>query len=565
MNIMARKIVVIGGVAAGPKAAARARRLDPSAEITIVEKDEILSYAGCGLPYYISGQVQDRKQLIATSLGVVRDAAYFSLVKDIRVLNRTEAVDIDRFRKTVEVRHLDSGETQRLPYDKLILATGAETAEPPILGKDLEGVLRLKRLEDADLLRELLSKNTRAPVVIVGGGLIGMEMAEAVTQLGPHVTLVEMLPHVLPMLDADMASLVEKYLGEKRVKVVTSARVERFEGDEQGRLTSVVTSKGTFDAALALLSIGLRPNVALAQKAGLRIGPSGGIAVNQYLQTSDPNILAAGDCAEKQCILRKTACFLPMGSVANKEGRVAGSNAVGHGDRFAGVSSATALKLFDWNVGRAGLSVEQARALGMEAVSMTIGGGDKPHYYPGNQLVLLKLIADKSSRRLIGIQGVGPGEVIKRIDVAITAMAGQLTVDEVAQLDLTYAPPYSEAMDVLITAANALRNKLDGLLKGVTSLELHAAQEAGKAPILLDVRTPDEYRAGHIRGAKLIPLVELRSRTDEVPKDKRVVIYCKTSLRAWEAYRFLVGRGQQNVELLEGGIAAWPFETEKGA
>jgi len=558
------RIVVIGGVAAGPKAAARARRLDPGAEITLVEKDDILSYAGCGLPYYISGMVHERKQLIATSAGVVRDPAFFAKVKDIKVLNKTVALAIDRQAREVEVQDPDTGKMQRLPYDRLIIATGADTLEPPIPGKDLQNVLRLKRVEDADRFRVYMESKAYRQVVIVGGGLIGIEMAEAITQCGSAVTIVEMLPHILPMLDADMTSLLEKYLRGCGVKLTLGAKVERFEGDEQGKLKSVVTSKGTFEAPLALLSIGLRPNVELAKKAGLLIGPSGGIVVNQYMQTSDPKIYAAGDCAEKNCTMRGTGCFLPLGSVANKEGRVAGSNAVGHVDRFPGVAGATGVKVFDWNVGRAGLSVEQATALGVPVVSMTVAAGDKPHYYPGNKEVILKLVAEKANRRLLGIQGVGPGEVIKRIDVAVTAMAGHMTVDEVAQLDLTYAPPYSEAMDVLIHGANALRNKLDGLLKGVNCLALQASRQTGEELVLLDVRTPQEFAAGHLPGSTSIPLDALRSRTDEVPRNRRVVVYCGVSLRAWEALRILKGRGYDNIELLEGGLAAWPFETEAG-
>ena len=562
---MGKRIVVIGGVAAGPKAAARARRLDPDAEITIVEKDEILSYAGCGLPYYISGMVKDRKELIATPVGVLRDPQFFAKVKNIKILNKTLAVAIDRQAKEVEVENVDTGEKQRLPYDKLILATGADPLEPPIPGKDLQNVVRLKRLEDADRFRDYMQGKSCAQVVIVGGGLIGIEMAEAVNQCGSGVTIVEMLPHILPMLDADMTSLLEKHLRQVGVTVATSAKVERFEGDGDGKLKSVVTSRGTFPAPLALLSIGLRPNVELARKAGLLIGPAGGIAVNQSLQSSDPDIYAAGDCAEKSCFVRGTSCFLPLGSVANKEGRIAGSNAVGHVDRFPGVAGATALKVFDWNVGRAGLSVEQAAALGVPVVSMTVAAPDKPHYYPGNKPIILKLVCEKANRRLIGIQGVGPGEVMKRVDVAITAMAGRMTVDEVAQLDLTYAPPYSEAMDVLIHGANALRNKMDGLLKGVTSTELQASRQAGEDLMLLDVRTPDEHHAGRIPGSTLIPLGALRARVGEVPKDKRVVAYCKTSLRAWEAQRILAGQGIHNVEILEGGFVAWPFEAEQGA
>ncbi len=561
---MSKRIVIIGGVAAGPKAAARARRLDPDADITIVEQDEILSYAGCGLPYYISGMVHDRRELISSPIGVLRDPQFFAKVKNIQALNRTRAISIDRKAKEVEVQDVPTGATRRLPYDKLIIATGAEPVEPPIPGRELQNVLRLKRLEDADRFREHLQGDYCPHVVIVGGGLIGMEMTEAVAECGSAVTVVEMLPHVLPMLDADMALLLEKHMRERGVKVYTSTRVERIEGDDRGRVASVVTDKGQFPAELVLLSIGLRPSVELARQAGLLIGPSGAIHVNEYMQTSDPHIYAAGDCAEKYCIMRGAGCFLPLGSVANKEGRVAGSNAVGHVERFPGVAGTSAAKVFDWNVGRAGLSVEQAEQLGIPVVSAIATAPDKPHYYPGAKPVVLKLIAEKATRRLVGIQGVGPGEVIKRVDVAVTAMTANMTVDQVAHLDLAYAPPYSDALDILITTANVLRNKLDGLFKGVNPVDVEASRQAGEDFLLLDVRTPDEYSAGAIPGSKLIPLGAVRARAGEIPRDKRVVAYCKTSLRAWEAARILAGLGFDNVEVMEGGMGAWPFEVVKG-
>jgi len=553
------RIVVVGGVAAGPKAAARARRIDPEAEITIVERDEVLSYAGCGLPYYISGMIEDRNDLMATPIGVLRDPEFFARVKGINVLNRTEAVAIDRENRELEVRHLPTGEVRRLPWDRLIIATGAEPVNPPIPGNDLGNVLQLKRLEDADRFRAEVLSGACPSVVIIGGGLIGMEMTEAVTECGSAVTIVEMLPHVLPMLDPDMAALVEKHMREKSATVLTGTRVERIEGDDNGHVAQVVTTAGTVPAQLVLQSVGIRPNVDLGRAAGLLIGPSGGIYVNEYMQTSDPGIYAAGDCAEKSCFVRGTACFLPLGSVANKEGRVAGSNAVGHVERFPGVAGTAALKVFDWNVGRAGLSVTQADEMGIPVLSATVSAPDKPHYYPGTKPIVLKLVAERATRRLIGIQGVGEGEVIKRIDVAVTALTAGMTVDEVATLDLAYAPPYSEAMDVLIHAANVLRNKLDGLLRGVTSLELHEALEAGEDITLLDVRTPRELEAGAIPGSTLIPLGALRVRAAEVPREGRVVAYCKTSLRAWEACRLLSAFGHDNLEILDGGMLAWPY------
>ncbi len=552
-----QRIVIVGGVAAGPKAAARARRLSPDAEITIVEKGELISYAGCGLPYYISGMVEERSELMATPIGVLRDPEFFAKVKRINVRNRTEATAIDRESHELEVRDLQTGEVSRLAYDKLILATGADPVEPPIPGKDLGNVLRLKQVEDADAFRELLHNGHCPYVAIIGGGLIGMEMTEAVTECGHAVTVIEMLPQVLPMLDVEMARLVEKHMEQRGVRVMTGTRVERIEGDN-GNICRIVTSSGEVPAQLALLSIGIRPSVSLARDAGLLIGFAGGIIVNEYMQTSDPDIYAAGDCAEKFCHVRGTACFLPLGSVANKEGRVAGSNAVGHTERFPGVSGTACLKVFDWNVGRAGLSAQQAMDLGIPIETATVCAPDRPHYYPGTEPIVLKLVAEKATRRLIGIQGVGAGDVIKRIDVAITAMTAKMTVDDVAHLDLAYAPPYSEAMDVLIHGANILRNKLDGLVRGVTSCELRAALEAQEDLFLLDVRTPDEHDAGSIPDSVLIPLGSVAGRSDEIPRDKRVVIYCKTSLRAYEAVRILDGKGYQNLEILDGGFLAWP-------
>jgi len=557
--------VVIGGVAAGPKAAARARRLDPDADITIVEMGEVLSYAGCGLPYYISGVVDDRNQLLATPVGVLRDPAFFAKVKDIKVRNLTEAVKVDREEMEVEVKGVETGKVDRLPYDKLVIATGADPVEPPIPGKDLANVLRLKQLEDADRFKEHVKGKACPDVTIIGGGLIGMEMAEAVAECGGAATVVEMLPHILPMLDPDIVNLVEKHAREKGVTVLNGTKVERIEGDAEGKAVRVVTSAGSVDCGLVLLSIGIRPNVKLAQEAGLLIGPSGGIHVNEYMQTSDPNIYAAGDCVEKSCFVRGTGCFLPLGSVANKEGRVAGSNLVGHVDRFPGVAGTAVLKVFEWNVARAGLSAQQASDLGVPIVTATVSAPDRPHYYPGNKPIILKLVAEKATRKLIGIQGVGAGDVVKRVDVAITAITARMTVDEVANLDLAYAPPYSEAMDVLIHGANILRNKLDGLISGVTSTDLKSSLDAGDDIVLLDVRLPGEMVAGSIPGSTLIPLGAVRSRASEIPKDRRVVAYCKTSLRAWEAACILAGQGVDHVEILDGGFLAWPFETETGA
>ncbi len=558
-----RRIVIIGGVAAGPKAAARARRLDPHADITIIERDRILSYAGCGLPYYISGMVDDRNDLMATPIGVLRDPEFFAKVKGINVLNETEALGIDRKTKEVEIRDLNTREISHLLYDKLIIATGAEPVVPPIPGRDLINVVQLKRVEDADVFRAHMVDGKCPNVVIVGGGLIGMEMTEAVTECGHAVTVVEMQDQILPMLDREMADLAEKRMRELGVTIKTGTGVQEIIGDENGEVAYVVTSDGArMPAQLVLMSIGVRPSITLATDAGLTIGPSGGIMVNEYMQTSDSDIFAAGDCAEKSCFVRGTRCFLPLGSVANKEGRVAASNALGRAERFPGVAGATALKVFDTNVGRAGLTAAQAEELGIPAMTATVSGFDKPHYYPDAKPVVVKLVAERATRKLIGIQGVGLGEVVKRVDVAVTAMTAGMTVDDVANLDLAYAPPYSEAMDILIHTANTLRNQLDGLVTGMTSLELKQKLADGEDIFLLNVVSPEEFAETHIPGSVLICLGEVRERFEEIPRDKPVVMYCKTTLRAYEAARFLSGQGYDNVSVLDGGMVAWPYETE---
>lgn len=558
------KLLVIGGVAAGPKAAARARRLDPEAEITIIEKDTVLSYAGCGMPYYIGGWVDDVHELMATPIGVLRDPAFFANVKGIKVLNQTEALSIDRQKKTVLVRSLETGQEESLPYDKLVIATGADPVEPPLPGVGLKNVLRLKSLDDAEIFKSVLNNEACPYVAIVGGGLIGMEMTEALIECGRGVTVIEMMPHILAMLDEDMALQVERHLEQLGVKLMTSTRVEEILGNEEGEVVGVRTSAGEIPAELVLLSVGIKPNVKLAREAGLVIGPSGAIHVNQYMQTSDPSIFAAGDCAEKSCFIQGTQCVLPLGSVANKEGRVAGSNATGHIERFPGIAGATSVKVFDWNVARGGITEAQAAKLGMQIESVVVTGPDRPHYYPGSAPVVIKLIADKATRKLVGFQGVGPGDVVKRADVAMTAMTAGMSIDDVAHLDLTYAPPYSEAMDVLIVAANALRNQIDGLYRGVGSVQLQQAMLTDEHIFILDVRSPQELEEqGKLPGSVLIPLGVLRKRIDEVPREGRVVIYCKTSLRAWEATRILQGFGYTNTEVLDGGILAWPFDKEK--
>jgi NADPH-dependent 2,4-dienoyl-CoA reductase/sulfur reductase-like enzyme/rhodanese-related sulfurtransferase len=557
-----KKIVVIGGVAAGTKAASRARRLDQEAQITIIEKGEEISYAGCGLPYYISGTVEKREELISTAVGVPRTPQFFKQVKDIDVLIRHEALKIDRENKEVEVKNLDNGKVFRLPYDKLILATGSYPFIPPVPGKDLRGVLTLKSMRDADALKEELADKKAKDVVIIGGGLIGIESTEALISVGCRVTIVELLPRILGgFLDPEMALLVEQHMESKGVRILTGEKVTRLEG-EGGRVKEVVTENHSIPCDIVIMAAGMRPNVKLAREAGLKIGETGAIAVDSRLRTSDPDIFAVGDCVQNRCLvcLDDTHYYTPLGDTANKHGRVAGTNAVGGDEEFKGILSTGIFKVFEFNVGRAGFSEERARQDGFEPVTVITASPDKAHFYPTAQTVITKLIGDAKTGKLIGIQAVGPGTVDKCIDVAATAMSFGALVSDVSNLDLAYAPPYSPALANIIEASNALRNKMEGRYRGVNPLSLKKELEEDGDIHLLDVRTPAEHEEVRMPNATLIPLGNLRERIEEIPRDQRVVVFCKTSLRAYEAALVLQHRGYKDVRVLDGGLAAWPFE-----
>ncbi len=556
------RVVVIGGVAAGPKAAAKVMRLRPDADVTVIEKGKFLSYAGCGLPYYISGAVREQAELMSTAIGVVRDAEYFRSCKGIAVLNRTEAMRIDRRRGRVEVKDLSNGGTRWLEYDKLVLATGARPVVPPIPGKELRNVFVVHHVEDAEAIRTAIAETGIRKVVIVGGGLIGVEMAEALSRRGVHVAIVEMLPQVLPMLDWEMARQVEKHLIEKGVSVLTESRVLAL---EPGQLNDTAVGRvrmerETLPADMVILAIGVRPNIQLAETADLEIGPTGAIQVNAHMRTSDPDIYAVGDCVESTNLVTGKPCFVPMGSTANKHGRVAAMNICGENDTFPGVIGSTVCKVFDYTVARTGVGEEEARAAGFDVATCLNSVPDKAHYYPPAKPLMLKLIADRKTRRLLGAQATGPSDASKRIDVAATAITAGLTVDQVAKLDLAYAPPFSPAMDNLIVAADILRNKMDQQLRSLTPMQVKRMLEAGEDVFLLDTRSPAEYEQAHIEQSTLIPLGVLRERADEVPRDKPVIAFCKSSLRAYEAARILHGRGHANVKVMDGGIVMWPYE-----
>jgi len=519
------------------------------------------------MPYYVEGLVERLEGLMDTPVGTVRSPAFFRAVKDIDVRTKTLAERIDRQDKCVRIKNLDGGQTETLHYDKLVLATGGKPIIPPIPGVDLEGVHRLYRPAEAEEIRRAVDAGRFKHVVLVGGGLIGMETAEALAARGVQVTVVELMDHVLPnLLDSETATFLTKHLRAKGVTVLTGDKVTAIEDDGKGNVAAVVAGDRRIEADRVLMAIGVRPNVDLAKDAGLQIGETGAIAVDDHCRTSDPDIYAGGDCVE--CTDRVTGkkAFVPLGSTANKHGRIIGDNLAGRDAHFEGILGTCVFKAFDFTVARTGLTERRAKEAGYDVIMALAPGPDRAHYYPTSKPILVKLIADANNGKLLGGQVVGPGECAKRIDVLATAIHHGATLDDVPAYDLSYAPPYSAPVDGIAHAANILRNKRDGVARTISPHDVYAKMQDGKSFVLLDVRTPPEIEQMRIDDPRVtyIGLGKLRERLGELPRDKEIITFCKISLRGYEAQRILDGAGFEDVKFMDGGLVAWPYELKTG-
>jgi NADPH-dependent 2,4-dienoyl-CoA reductase/sulfur reductase-like enzyme/rhodanese-related sulfurtransferase len=564
---MAKKIIVIGGSAAGPKAAAKARRLDESAEITIIQKAPDLSMASCGYPYYVGGVFDDRNMLLCTPTGVVRDPMFYLNAKGIVARTETEAVKIDPTQHKVEVKDLKSGATETLEFDKLILAAGAVPRIPDIPGKELQGITTLQSMQDADFLRKIRDEKKITKAVVIGGGLIGIETCEALQLAGIEITIVEMLPQLLSFLDWELAKLVENHVRSKQANVITSNGIAEFLG-ENGKLTGVKLQNGIeLPCELAVVAIGVTPNAKLASEAGLEIGHTGGIVVNEFMQTSHPDIYAAGDCIECTHRITGKKVHAPYGDLANLQGRVAGENAASENlARFPGTIQTGICKVFDYGAGATGLSEKAAHANGFDDIETVVNASpDKPGFMEG-LLLVTKLVVNRKDGKILGAQCVGPGDVSKQLAIWAMAISAGMKVDDMINADLPYAPPFSLAIDHTIATSHIIQNKLKGRMKGISNAQVKQKLDAGETPFLLDTRGPDEFEQMRLGiGERLIPLGAIRNRLNELPEDKQteIICYCKISLRGYEAARILEGHGWTNVKVMEGGIMAWPFPREK--
>ena len=553
------KIVVIGGVACGPKAAARAKRCNPDAQVTLIEKGEWISYGGCGLPYYLGATVKDLNDLMTTSWEAVRTPEFMKNTKDIDTLLGWEATRINRAEKTVEVKDVKTGEVKVLPYDKLVIATGADNFKPPMENINATGVFGMKTPKDAVDMQNYIKTEGVESAVVIGAGLIGMECAEAFANWGLDVTIIEMQGSIFPqVLDAEMGAVFQNYLEGEDLNFMLNTKVEKILVNEEGKVSGVQTDKGTVDAQLVLVAVGVRPCVQLAVDAGLEVDK--GIVINEYCQTSDPDIYAGGDCVVTTNIVSGQRVYAPMGSTANRQGRVIGTNVTGGSDTHPGVLNTAVCKMFDWSLGATGLSERVAKQLGYDTVTAIVPGPDITHFMPGKKLIMTRLVADRKTRKILGVQIVGPGKVDKRIDTMAAALSFGVTADQLANIDLSYAPPLSSAMENLTNAANVMRNTLDGKAHDMRFEEFNSKLDSDNV-VFVDLRTAHERSQKPIpaKNQLHIPIEELRARANEVPKDKEVVVFCILSTRGFEGQLILNNAGYDNVKFVQGGIQFWPL------
>jgi NADPH-dependent 2,4-dienoyl-CoA reductase/sulfur reductase-like enzyme/rhodanese-related sulfurtransferase len=552
---MKTKLLIIGGVAGGATAAARARRVDEQAQITVVERGPYVSYANCGLPYFISRDIASRaKLLLQTPQGFDRRYA-------VQVFVDTEALEIDRAGKRVRVRR--AGQERWLSYDKLILAQGGNPIAPALPGIGADHVFRLWNVPDMDRLDEFIEAHGPRTAVIVGSGFIGLEMAEAFRRREIDTTIVELLPSTMPSMDPQFGNAIASELTANGVGVVTGVSVRSVLPESK----EVELSDGRrVPADLVLFSVGVRPELTLARAAGLDIGPAGGLAVDDRLRTSDPDILAVGDMVEVTNRVSGRKVRAPLAGPANRQGRIAATNALGGDLRYPGALGTSVLKVFETTVAMTGLSQRTGRDAGFDVGAALIYKDHHAGYYPGASELMLQVVYDRGTGRLLGGAAFGRAGVEKRIDVLAVALQAGMTVEQLGQLDLAYAPPYSSANDPVNVAAFVAQNDVSGFSPLITAAELHVALASATPPLVIDVRTEAEWAEGHLRGAVHIPVDELRRGWEKLPRDRRIVVYCRSGFRAHLAVRVLKQRGFRDVVNVTGGwlglSADGSFEVE---
>ncbi|MDX9748482.1 MAG: FAD-dependent oxidoreductase [Paludibacter sp.] len=535
------KILIVGGVAAGATAAAKARRLSPDAQITLLEAGPDISFANCGLPYYIGGDIKSRSKLILQS------PESFNEQYNVDVHTHTMVTIIDREKKVVTARDVRSGEITKFDYTKLILAQGGRPITPDLPGASQEHVFTLWTLEDMDDIARFIDEEEPQHAVVVGGGFIGLEMVEALTKRGIMVSVVEMMPHVMALMEPETAGFIETEMLSYGVKVHTGRGVT-----EIGHSTVKLDNGQTLKADMVLLSIGVRPTLQLAKDAGLELGEAGGLLVNEYMQTSDPSIYAAGDMVEIAHRVMNKKVRIPLAGPANRQGRIAAENALGGEHPYKGSMGTSVVRVFEAVAGITGLSLKQARSAGIPADAVVVHKEHHTSYYPGAENVTVMLVYDRETGRILGGQTAGYKGADKRLDVIATAVASKLTIHDVADIDFAYSPPIGTANDAMNMAAYAAENRKSGYSPSITTSELDEFIREHQ-PLILDVRDVFAFDKTNVEGSYNVPLEVLPANLHAIPRNRTILVYDETGKKGHQALRMIKGAGVEKVFNISGG------------
>ncbi len=558
---MPENILIIGAVALGPKAGCRLKRLCPEANVIMLDENEMISYGGCGIPYLISGDVSDPTQLQSTSFHMVRDPEYFREAKDIEVRTRTRVLEIDRKGKKVLCRDQTSSEEYYLPYDKLVLGTGSRPRYINLPGKDLPGAFTVSGLEEAVKIRERVIAGKVNNAVVIGAGFIGLEMAEALADMwGIQTSVVEIADQILPgFISPTLARITQKHMLDQEVDFFLGEKVLSLQGAD--KVEKVLTENREIEADLVVMATGVQPNGDLASRAGLAVSDQGAVIVDKTMRTSDPAIFAGGDCVELENLITGKPGYCPMGSLANRQGRVIGTNLAGGTDTFPGTVNSFTVKTFEQATAGAGLSLQAALDAGFEAMAAQVIQFDHSHFYPEKDLVLLELIVEKPSTRILGIQGISSnGHSLKsRIDAVASILPYKPDTQEISNLELAYSPPFASAMDVLNAVANTAENMVKGWNWSIGPEEFaHLwAEKNSRDIVFLDCRSPEnaaDLVHRYPESWRNIPTEELREKIDQVPEAADIILVCNTGGRSYEAQLILAERGITNTRNLQGGM-----------
>jgi NADPH-dependent 2,4-dienoyl-CoA reductase/sulfur reductase-like enzyme/rhodanese-related sulfurtransferase len=552
---MSKHLVIIGGLATGMKTAAKASREDKNLKITVFQEEDFISYARCALPMYISGLIKNKNELI------IKTPEEINQNPNIDVKTQHRVTRINTTDKTVEVLNLITNDTFIYPYDDLVIATGSRPIIPDIEGVDSKNVFVLKTLEDADKIKTAAKKAKNA--VIIGTGFIGVELAEALKLLNLNVSMISESPHILLNYDEDVAIHIEKFLRDKGIQVHSGEKIIKLESDYDGNVKKVISDKKVYDADIVLLAKGTQPVVDIVRDAGIEIGQTGAIKVNEFFETTMKNIYAGGDCIEVFSLVGGTPVKNNSGSLANLHGNYIAQNICGTRITYNGSLNSQIVKIFELTLAKSGLSEKEAQKAGIEYEVVIVPGWDKTEYYPDVEQLVIKMLADKASHKILGVQIFGAGNVTRRIDIAATAMTAGFTTEKLGQTDLCYAPPYTGPIDILAHAANVLTNKLTGQMVSITPMQFKERMEKDpESYTLIDVRPPDVFASGHLPGSLNIPFSELDNHLEELKGKKEVIFNCNIGKTTYNAYRKATNNNLQNTKCLEGGVSAWIGELD---